>query len=88
MKDCIRLTREAVREILNQHEGFMNRSYYQSGDKEYDLCYEIRNGRLIKRLINDLSSDDALHNDIEICDYATAQKFLRMHRDELNLLIL
>ena len=81
----MRFTKDTIPKVLATNEGFVKRKYFKSKNSEYENFYEIKGGQLIRKSVGKTSWSDSRYDDTDVCDYETTQRFLREHRDELNL---
>ena len=80
-----RFTKDTIPKVLALNEGFQRRKYFDSKNLKYENVYTIKNGQLERRSEGKTSWGGSQFDETEICDYETTQRFLRDHKDYLNL---
>lgn len=81
----IRFTKQNVQKILNANEGYKNRTYYKSRNKEEENLYAIIGGMLQKRSIGKTSFGGSRYDETTVCDLEQTRRFLRNNIGQLNL---
>lgn len=81
----MRFTRENVKKVLDRNEGFEDRTYYKSRNKEEENLYTIIGGVLRKRSIGKTSFSDSRYDKTIECDLEQTRRFLRRNFNVLNL---
>lgn len=81
----IRFTKDVIEKVLAINEGFTDRTYFKSRNKEEENIYSIVNGVLKVRSIGKSSFGGSRYDETEICDLDQTRRFLDAHRSQLNL---
>lgn len=81
----IRFTKQNVQRVLNANEGYKNRTYYKSRNKEEENVYTIIGGMLRKRSVGRTSFGDSRYDETTVCDMEQTRRFLRNNINQLNL---
>ena len=81
----MRFTRENIKKVLEKNEGFKDRTYYKSRNREEENLYTIIGGVLQKRSIGKTSFADSRYDETTECDLEQTRRFLRRNEHVLNL---
>jgi len=81
----VRFTKENIQKILNSNEGYKNRTYYKSRNKEEENIYTIIGGILKKRSIGKTSFGGSRYDETVVCDLEQTRRFLRNNIGRLNV---
>ena len=81
----MRFTKDFIEKVLKNNEGFRDRTYYKSRNKEEENFYTITGGALQKRSVGKTSWADSRYDKTEMCDMDQTRRFLRDRRHRLNL---
>ena len=79
----IRFTKENIDKILIANEGFRDRTYYKSKNKEDRTG--IIGGVLQKRSIGKTSFSDSRYDKTTVCDLEQTRRFIKNNVEKLNL---
>ena len=80
----MRLTKVVIQQILDQNEGFTDRTSFQSKNSSYTNYYRISNGQLYIRSVGKTSWSDSRFDDEGVCDLDQTRRFIRNNLYVLN----
>lgn len=80
----MRLTKVVIQQILDQNEGFTDRTSFQSKNLSYTNYYRISNGQLYTRSVGKTSWSDSRFDDEGVCDLDQTRRFIRNNLYGLN----
>ncbi len=80
-----RLTEQVIDNILRENEGYTAHTHYDSRNFSCDYYYTIHDGDLYRRDVGDTSWSDSDFDVTNICDYATARRFIKNEGLDWNL---
>ena len=81
----IRFTKDVGEKVLAANEGFKRHTSYEARNKKEENWYTITDGKLQRRQAGKSSWADSSYDHTFICNLEDTQKFLRKHKEELNL---
>lgn len=81
----MRITKDNMNKILENNDGFEDRTYYEGSNSREERFYSIKNGKLNIRAIGKSSWADSRYDKTWIADEEETHRFLYKHKDELNI---
>ena len=79
----IRFTKENVKKVLTNNDGFTDRTYHKDENFEEENLYTIKNGKLLMRSMKKGVIDDNGYESMTECDMDQTIKFLRDRKNKL-----
>ncbi len=75
----MRLTKDVVKQLLLDNDGFTASSSYTSRNLQQDCYYRIKDGNLLMRRVGKTSWADSRFDTEDICDIDQTRRFLRKY---------
>lgn len=79
----IRFTKENVKKVLANNDGFTDRTYHKEENFEEENLYTIKNGKLLMHSIEKGALGNSGYDSMTECDMDQTIKFLRERKNKL-----